>query len=216
MSQPLAVFQQLIDYIDESLAGAKESSDRSEYPEASGRLIGGMMNIRQTLRLMTPDRAFDHIQDDPSTLLVERISTDVYSDALREFFDGECLETAAGLVDEDLLDDDAFREAFITLAERRWPTCPHARERMIDDARGVADARDRFMDGSGHRRDTTIVEWGNEITDESFITEVLALMAHRNREHLRQVAAWRDDPNNPANEDSEPSPQEETHVRAAS
>jgi hypothetical protein len=210
MSQPLAVFAELVEYINESLAEAKAAGDRSDYPTATGRLAGGMMVIRQTLTLMTAERAFDHIYDDPSTLLLERISTGVYQDAIAEFFDNDCLEAAADLVHEDVWENSEFQEAFVALATRRWSTCPRAREKMVDDTHAMRDVRDRFMDGYGHRRDVTIAEWCNEITDESFITEVVALMAHMKREHLRQVAAWRGDPLNPANEDSDASQQEET------
>ncbi|MBT7807862.1 hypothetical protein HN766_20330 [Candidatus Poribacteria bacterium] len=210
MSRPLAVFADLVEYIDVSLAEAGEAGDRSDYPTATGRLVGGMMVIRQTLALMTAERAFDHIDDDPSTLLLDRISTGLCQDSIAEFFDNDCLEAAADLVHEDVWENSEFQEAFIALATRRWSSCPRARERMIDDTHAMRDVRDRFKDGYGHRRDTTIAEWCNEITDEGFITEVLALMAHRKQEHLRQVAAWRGDPNNPANEDSNTSQQEKT------
>jgi hypothetical protein len=216
MSQPLAVFAELVEYIDASLAEAREAGNRSNYPAATGRLAGAMRAIKHTLALMTAERAFDHIYDDPSTLLLERISTDLYGDSIAEFFDNDCLEAAADFVDDEVLESSEFQNAFVVLATRRWSSCPRARERMIDDTHAMMDTRDRFMDGYGHRRDTTIAEWCNEITDESFITEVVALMTHRTQEHLKQVAAWRDDPHNPANEDSEPSLREETHVRAAS
>jgi hypothetical protein len=197
MSQVLAVFADLVDYIDESLAEAREAGDRSDYPVATGRLMGALGAIRVTLAGMTPERAFDHIHDDPSTLLLDRVSTAAYQDAIAEFFDNDCLIAAADLVDDEVLGNSEFQNAFMALATRRWSSCPRARERMIDDTNAMRDARDRFMDGYGHRRDATIAEWCNEITDESFITEVIALMTHRTQEHLKQVAAWRGDSSNP-------------------
>ena len=93
-SSPLAVFADLVEYIDESLIEADASCDNSDYPKAAGRLEGALRVIRMTLAGMTAERAFDHIYDDPDTLFLERVSTDVYDDALREFFDDGCLQAA--------------------------------------------------------------------------------------------------------------------------
>jgi hypothetical protein len=211
-SSPLGGFADWIEYIDTVLSEAEAKTDSGAYSAASGQLAGGLAVIRGNLSRLTSDRVFGLLDNDPDTLFLEWVSTAIYDDALGDFFDGQCLEAAAEFVDEDVLEDAGFRAAFVSLAEKRWATCPLARQWMNDDAIDVASARDRFMDGYGHHRDMTIARWCNEITDESFITEVMALMAHRREEHQRQVDAWRGDPRNPTNEDSHTSRPEETHV----
>ena len=210
--QTHADFAKLVVYIESALTEAEGFCEDREYPKATGHLIGSLRFLLTDLRNMTSDKLFCLVERDPSTLFLEWVSTDIYNDSIEEFFDDECLEAAADLVGEEVLEDAEFRAAFVSLAKKKWATCPLARERMHEDARDVESARDRFMDGYGHRRDATIQEWCNEITDESFLTEVVALMAHRKQEHLRQVAAWRGDPHNPINEDSDASPSEEKHV----
>lgn len=191
------MFADICDEIADGIAYAK-GQETVNVHRAYGALQAAMERLSRKLANAKPWELFWRVAENETVAVIQMLTTEQFAEHLLEYMDFDSLWSQFdGLVSDEVRESAEFQSVFLTLAERRYESCPKAKELRDAELRDLDHDVDRLSDAFWDAKNRVSREWLHHIIDADLVTEVIALMAHREQVHDAQIAEWASDPNNP-------------------